>query len=289
MDNDTLVQLILNGLMLSLTYILIASGLTLVFGILNIMNFAHGEFYMLGAYATYYLYGQWGLNYFLVVILTFLLIGVLGVITERVFYRPIRGQPTANLLVAIALVLLIESGASIYFGWEDRHVASPISGVFHIFGASFPWQRLLIILVSAAIIIGLYAAIQKLKFGRAIRAVAEDSEAAALQGVNVDRMCYLTFGIGCALAGVAGALIVPEFFINPYVGLDQLLKVALVIILGGLGSIPGTIAGGFILGFLDSVGQSYLGELTTLYSFILIMLVLIFRPRGLMGVAREHT
>ncbi len=288
MDNSLLVQLVLNGLVLSLTYILIASGLTLVFGILNVLNFAHGEFYVLGSYATFYLFGQFGINYVLAVILSFLMIGLLGLIIERIFYRPIRGQPIPGIIVALALVLLLESAASLLFGNEDRFVSSPVSGVLHIFGASLTWQRLLIIVVSASIILGLYFAIRKLKFGRAIRAVAEDREAAALQGVNVDRMCLLTFGIGCALAGVAGALLIPEFFVNPYGGLGQVLKAALVIVLGGLGSVPGTIAGGFILGFVDSIGQSYIGGMTSLLSFILILLILIVRPRGLMGVTREE-
>lgn len=281
-------QLLLNGLMLSLTYILIGSGLTLVFGILNIMNFAHGEFYMLGAYGIYYLYELAGVNYVLALVLSILFVGFLGLIVERFFYRPIRGQQVPGMIVAMGLLILMEGLASLIFGPDDRGVESPVSGALHVFGASLPIARLAIILIGAVVILILYVIIQRTRFGRGIRAVAEDREAAALQGINVNRICLLVFGIGCALAATAGALLVPVFFINPYGGLTQVLKGFMIIVIGGLGSIPGVIIGGFILGFMDSIGSTYLGGISSVISFAFVVLLLIFRPKGLMGILREE-
>jgi len=277
-------QIIVNGAISSITYILIALGITIIFSIMKIVQFAHGQVYMLGGFAIYILFEQAGINYIPALLLTILIVGLMGIPMEWLLFRPLRGQESASLIVSLGLALFLEGSALLTFGGLDKGVHSPFpDGVIRFFGIAIPEERLIISAVCVALISVTIFVIKRLKVGQAMRAVAQDREAAMLQGINVDRICSLGFAMGSALAGAAGGLLVPVLWINPFVGLPVVIKAFVVMILGGLGSIPGCIVGGIILGFIESFGYTLLGGITGLVSFAAVILLLIFKPQGIMG------
>lgn len=284
MTYQLLGQSIVNGVGLSMVYILVALGLTLIFSILRIINFAHGEFYMLGGFAAYYLTGAWQINYFLTIILSFIIIGAIGVITERLFFAPLRDNLLAGFIVSLGLLWILQGSATIAFGVLDKEVATQFPGILRAFGVVIPKERLFVILCSVALIVFLYAFLTLSRHGLALRAVAQDMDAAALQGINVDRIAGLAFGIGCAMAGAAGTLLAPVYFVSPFIGTLPVIKAFIIIILGGMGSLTGAIVGGFILGFMESVAPLYFPiAAVEILGFVLVMFVLVVRPRGLFG------
>jgi len=286
MTYQLLGQSIVNGIGLSMVYILVALGLTLIFSILRIINFAHGEFYMLGGFAAYYLTGTWGINYFVTIILAFIVVGAIGVATERLIFAPLRDNLLAGFIVSLGLLWILQAGATIVAGVLDKEVATQFPGVIRGFGIVISNERLFVIVCSAALMVCLYAFLSLSRHGLALRAVAQDLDAAALQGVNVDRIASLAFGIGCALAGAAGALLAPVYFVSPFMGTLPVIKAFIIIILGGMGSLFGAIVGGFILGFMESIAPLYFPiAAVEILGFVLVMFVLVVRPRGLFGRA----
>lgn len=276
-------QLLLNALVLALIYVLIASGFSLILSISRILNFAHGEIYMLGAFGCYFLYQVAGLNFFLALLITAIIIGALGVGLERLFFKPCRGNDFAMVIMSLGLTIFISGAALAVFGEKDRGVSSPFAGVIKISGVTFSIERLVIILVSIAIFVGLYYFIKRVKIGQAMRAVAENSEAARLQGISIDRVCALSFGIGCALAAAAGVLTAPLYYVNPFLGPGAILPAIIVVILGGLGSISGVVAGSLILGFIQSFGGAYIGGYSGLIAYCAVIILLTVKPQGLFG------
>lgn len=284
MSSELLVQSLFNGMMLSLVYILIALGLTLVFGIMLIVNFAHGEIYMLGAMTTFYLAGVYGINYFAALGLAVLAMIALGLIMERVLFRPTLGNFDASLVVSLGLLLVLQSSALLLFGTEDKNFPSPFQGVVHILGATVALERLAILPFAIALIAGLLAFIQKAKAGKAMRAVAQDAEAAGLMGIDVGRTSALAMAIGFALAAAAGGLTMPIFLAEPFMGGPALLKAFIIIVVGGMGSIAGVVVAGVVLGLVDSFCATLFGgPVTALVSFLLLIGILLIRPTGLMG------
>jgi branched-chain amino acid transport system permease protein len=277
------VQVFVNGLMLGLTYVLIASGFSLIYGIMRLLNFAHGEFYMLGAFATYLFCEHLGVNYFVAMALSMILIAVLGILVYRFFFRPFRDQHDPSLVVALAIAMLIGGLALLVFGEKDKSIAPVFSGVIKVLGATLSMERIVVIIMAIILMAALTLYIKFSKTGQAMRAVAQDREAAALQGIGVDSTFTLCMAISSALAGAAGALLAPLFFVNPFLGMHAVLKALVVVVIGGLGSIPGAIAGGLLLGFVESFGNTFLGNITEILGFIIVMLVLLFRPQGLFG------
>jgi branched-chain amino acid transport system permease protein len=289
MDISLLMQGALNGIMLGLNYALIALGLSLIFGIMGIVNFAHGEMYMLGGYVAYFLIGQLGLNFFLTLIAAIILIGFLGLLLEKLLFRPLMTRPKealTSMIAAVGLAWVLQMLAVICFGELDRNVPSTFKGIIHMGGVVITKERLATIIVGVCFIILLNLFLLRTKTGQAIRAVAQDKEAAALQGVQVGRISALSFGIGCAIAGTAGALMAPIFSINPFLGGEVILKAFLVVILGGMGSIPGAMLGGLVLGLIESFGSLFFTVPTvSVITFILIIILLIVKPQGLLGHA----
>lgn len=283
MDFAFFVQVFINGLMLGLTYVLIASGFSLIYGIMRLLNFAHGEFYMLGAFATYLLSEHLGLDYFTALILSMIIIAVLGMLVYRFFFRPFRDQHDPSLVIALGIAMLIGGLALLIFGEKDKSVSPVFSGVIQILGATLSVERMVVIFSAILLMTALTLFIKFSKTGQAMRAVAQDREAAALQGIGVDSTFMLCMGISSALAGAAGALLAPLFFVNPFLGMHAVLKALVVVVIGGLGSIPGAIAGGLLLGFVESFGNTFLGDITEMLGFVMVMLVLLFRPQGLFG------
>lgn len=286
MTASLLVQSAVIGLSIGSIYILMALGLTLMFGMMHIINFAHGAVYMLGAFVIYYVFFQWGAPYFAALLGAMLLLGVFGYLVERGIYRPIKGGIEPTLVALLALSTFLEAAGYPVFGQLDKHVPPVFEGTRNVLGVMLSVERLVIIPIAAALVVGLYLFITKTKIGAAMRAIEQDKEAAALQGVNVHVINGLAFAIGFALAAASGALIAPIFKLDPMMGDQPLLKAFIIIILGGLGSIPGAILGGLMLGLIDSTVATALGaEPAFLLSFVFIILLLLFRPAGLFGHA----
>ena len=282
-----LVQSTIIGLSIGSIYILMALGLTLMFGMMHIINFAHGAIYMLGAFVVYYVFFQAGAPYLAAFVLAMVLLAAFGYLVERTIYRPIKGGIEPTLVALLALTTFLQAAGYPVFGQLDKHVPPVFPGTRNILGVMISIERLMIIPVAAALVIGLYLFINKTRLGGAMRAIEQDKEAASLQGVNVDRINGLAFAVGFALAAAAGALMAPIFKLDPMMGEQPLLKAFIIIILGGLGSIPGAILGGLMLGLIDSIVATALGaEPAFLLSFVFIILVLLFKPTGLFGHAQ---
>jgi branched-chain amino acid transport system permease protein len=264
-----------------------ALGLTLMFGMMHIINFAHGAVYMLGAFVIYYVFFQAGVPYFAAFVIAMILLGAFGYLVERTIYRPIKGGIEPTLVALLALTTFLQAAGYPVFGQLDKHVPPVFTGTQDILGVRISVERLMIIPLAGALVVGLYLFINKTRLGGAMRAIEQDKEAASLQGVNVDRINGLAFAVGFALAAAAGALMAPIFKLDPMMGEQPLLKAFIIIILGGLGSIPGAILGGLMLGLIDSIVATALGaEPAFLLSFVFIILVLLFKPTGLFGHAQ---
>lgn len=277
------VQVLVNGLMLGLTYALIASGFSLIYGIMRLLNFAHGEFYMLGAFATYLLCERLGLNYFSALLLSMVLIALVGVVVYYFFFRPFQDEHDPSLVIALAVAMLIGGLSLLVFGEKDQSVTPVFTGVTRIFGATLSLERIFVIVMAVFLMGSLALFIKFAKIGQAMRAVAQDREAAALQGIGVTSTYLICMAVSSALAGAAGSLLAPLFFVNPFMGMHAVLKALVVVVIGGLGSIPGAIAGGLLLGFVESFGNTFIGGATEILGFVIVMLVLLIRPQGLFG------
>lgn len=278
------VQVVANGLTYAATLALIATGLTLVFGILRVVNFAHGAMYMVGAYVTYYMTVSLGLNYLLGVVVAGLAIALLGVVLAAVLFRRYKGLLLEGAVMAIALALLMENTAFITFGTSPHSVISPFTGVVTVAGARIDTQHIFIMSVTLALVIALWIFVMKTRMGRGLRAVQQDSYAATLQGIRVDGVVATTFAIGGFMAGVAGSLVAPTQTLLPNMGETPLLFAFVVIILGGMGSVPGALIASLFLGMVQSFVSTYwTAQASTWISFTLVIGILSVRPRGLFG------
>ena len=284
MSLATFVQSILNGLAAGWVYILVALGLTLVFGIMNIVQFAHGEIYMLGAYCSYFLIKLYGFSFWEALPLSALLVGLLGIVLEKFFFRPFRGRFESSIIVAVGLMLLLQTIAVVGFGTDTKSMGGIIPGVLKVSGVTLSRDRLLAILVGIILVAVLFLLIKKTKTGQAMVAISQDIYAASLQGIDVNRISAVAMVVGCALAAIAGSLMGSIFSTSPFMGTTAITKGIAVIILGGLGSISGAVVGGFILGLIDGLVPPLLSStMAGIVGFGVIILVLLFRPRGLFG------
>jgi branched-chain amino acid transport system permease protein len=277
-------QTCINGLILGSLYILVALGLTLIFSIMGIINFAHGEIFMLGGFSTFFLRELYGVNFFFSLLISMVIIAAFGVLIERMIFRPLRAEPLNLLVISLGLSIVLQNLALIFWGPEEQSYLIGFQGVIKVFGMVFSKERLVAFTISALLVVGLYLFIGRSKTGKALQAVAQDSEAAALQGININRINALTFGIGCALAAAAGSTMGPIFLVSPFMGMMPVVKAFIIIMLGGLGSVIGAVAGGLILGIVESFGATYLGAtFQNMIGFIILMSLLIFKPLGLFG------
>jgi branched-chain amino acid transport system permease protein len=275
---------VVNGFVAGWLYVLLALGLTLVLSIMGIVQFAHGEIYMLGAYGAYYFCVAAGLNFFLALFISAFLVGLLGIILERFLFRPFRGQVERAIIIALALILILQTAAVIGFGGTDIAIPSPFPGVLTIWGFIIARQRLVSISFGIALVIALIVFIRRTKIGQAMVAISQDREVAALQGINIDRISATGMFLGCALAAVAGSLVGSIMSVDPFMGSFALMKGIAVIVLGGMGSIPGAIVGGLILGFIDGFVPPLLSvAMADIIGFAFIILILLLRPQGIFG------
>ncbi|MFC1919985.1 branched-chain amino acid ABC transporter permease [Chloroflexota bacterium] len=284
MTVDMLLQSTITGISMGLIYTVLALGLVIMFSVMNIINFAHGAIYMLGAYGIFYFFHLWGVSFPAALILTIVLLGLLGVLVERLIYRPTSKNIYAVCVALLGLTILIESIAWLIFGIRDKHVPALFTQTIQLGNVFLPADKIAAIGMSLPFIASLFIIIYKTKFGRAMRAIEQNREAAALKGVNIGRVNAFVFGLGFLLAGVAGGLVAPLYIINPSIGGSPLLKAFIIIIIGGMGSFPGAILGGLLIGLVDSiVGTAGGADLAYLVSYAAIILILWVKPTGLLG------
>jgi len=278
-----IIQPFINGLLIGLNYILVALGLTVIFSIMSVLNFAHGEIYMIGAFLVYYLAGEYHVNYVLALLIAIVATGILGLILERFLFRPAKGDILTGVIVATGLIWFFQTGAQIIFGSQPSRIYPVVVGTWHIIDAVIAKDRVAAGAISLAFLAIVYYFIYRTKQGKAMQAVAQDREAAALQGIDINRISPLGFVIGCALAGAAGGIILPILYADPYMGSTVLSTSLSIIILGGVGSIPGAALGGLILGLVNSYGAQFAGYISSIFPFVIIIVVLLFKRTGLMG------
>lgn len=283
MTLETLLQPLIYGLQTGVTYILVALGLTVILSIMNIINLAHGELYMLGAFSVFYLCGLLHINYIVALLISMVAVGLIGIVLERVFFRPAHGEIVPTVIVAIGLMWILQTSAQLLFGRQPRGMAEVFHGSVTFLNVNISDSRIIAGLLSIALLAGVYFFVYKTRQGRAMQAIAQDREAAALQGVDIERVGALGFGLGCALAGAAGGIMAPIFFVEATMGTNVLIKSICIIILGGMGSIPGAAIGGLILGIVESYGHTFLGYPATTFPFVIMILVLLVKRTGLMG------
>jgi branched-chain amino acid transport system permease protein len=282
MDVSSFVEALIIGVVSGLIYALVAVGFSLIFGVAKVMFFAHGEIYMLGAVAGFFLIQKSGVPYPLAIIIVMIGTGILGLLIES-FLRPLRGQDLATMLVTIALGLFISNCAMHIFGPTPLTVPTQVRGMVNLLGTALSLQRVIIVLASLTIVLALHFFIQRAKAGQAIRAVAQDRDAAQLQGVDINRSAATVFFIACGVAGAAAVIIAPLYYVDVFLGTPTLMRTFIVVIIGGLGSFPGAIAGGLFLGLIESFGYSLVGGLSQLIGFAVVVVMLIVRPQGLFG------
>lgn len=285
MTLEILLQPLVYGLQIGLTYVLLALGLTVIFSMMNVLNLAHGEFYMLGAFTVFYVNGLLKVSYFLALIMSVVVVAGIGIFFERIFFRPARGEVVPTVIVGLGLMWLLQTAAQLLFGAQPRGMREVFQGSVSFLNMNISDSRIAAGLISILLVAAVYLFIYKTKQGKAMQAVAQDREAAMSLGIDVGKIGTLGFALGCGLAGAAGGLMAPIFFIEPTMGTTTLIKSLCIIILGGVGSIPGAALGGIILGIIESYGQTFLGYSATTFPFLIILFVLVFKRTGLMGRA----
>jgi len=282
---ELFLQQVFNGIMLGSTYAIVAVGLTLVFGILHIPNFAHGHLYMLGAYVAFFLMTLYGLGFWTALMASVGVMALVGVVLERLAYRPLRNRPHIDSFIsAVGALMILETSVIVIWGPQGRRIPNPYPGVLELFGVTMSYQRLLVIVAALGMILALQLFIKRTTAGAAIEAVAQNREGAMLVGIDVNRVSSLTFAISAATAAAAACLVAPIFIISPTMGALLGMKAFVIVILGGLGSMPGAIVGGYILGLLEALGGGYLSAAyKDVYAFGALILILSVRPTGLFG------
>ena len=287
---DQLLQHLVNGLVLGGTYALLGIGLTLIFGLMNVVNFAHGEFYTLGAYATFAALTLADLNFFAALGLAIVCGLVVGAVTEFLLVRPLRRESIDTvMLVMIGVWIAMQNSELLVWGGVAKSIPHPFSTApLTLGGVSLAPLRLFVLVAALGLIIGAHVLIHRTRLGRAMRATFQDADTAALMGVRIRRIYTATFAIGSGLAAAAGALLGPIFIAYPSMGDLASLKAFSVVILGGLGNIAGATVGGLVLGVAEELGAGYVSSgYRDAVGFVIIIAVLLLRPSGLFARAER--
>tara|TARA_B100002049_G_scaffold66330_2_gene48016 strand:+ start:8155 stop:9018 length:864 start_codon:yes stop_codon:yes gene_type:complete len=280
---DLFLQQVLNGLTLGSIYGLVALGLTLVYGILHVPNFAHGALYMVGAYICYFTMVELGLHYWFAIAAAAIVVAALSVICERLVFHPLRhAPPIHDKIAAIGILLFLEAVVQMHWGADFRRIPTPYNEILRLGDLTLPAQRLLIIVGAFSLMGVLHLYLKKTMTGATIVAMAQNREGAFLVGIDANRVAMMTFAIAGALAAVAAGLFAPINLVYPAMGHLVLLKAFVIIILGGMGSIPGAIIGGLIIGFSEALGGFYVSSTyKDVIAFVLLVVILSIKPTGL--------
>ena len=283
-------QILANGVYLGAQYAMIALGLTLIFALMNVLNFAHGQMYVLGGFVTYTFYGQLGMPFIVGLAMSCITLFIIGGLIEKFLFGPVTRRSSreeSTMLLAAGLAFFFDAVILLLYGEKQRGVPKIINGVFNWdFRLIMPYDRIVICLLAILSIVTFIIYMQYSKTGRALRALAQDRVAAQLMGVNVDRYSMVGFALGAMLAGLVGGLLVTITGVNLGMGGPTSIKAFMMVMIGGAGVISGAIAGGIILGFMEAIGLAVLsqyGDITYLLIFVSLMIFLAFRPQGLMG------
>lgn len=297
MTLELFAQLVVNGLGLGMLYVLIVLGIDVILRGTKILNFAHGQVYMLGAYSFFILYSVLHLNFGIALVLSGLSMGLLGALSylsifDTVQRRFIVGATFSyrlliSAMASVGLMMILEQGTLLVFGTAEKGMPSVFPQMIAVRGILLPLARLVIILLSLLICGALYWLMFKTKLGKAMRAVSFDAEICSLLGINTFRIYLVSFAVGCALAGVAGAIVAPVFSVTPEMGHAVVFTAFLVMIIGGIGSYKGAVLGGIVIGLVLSFGFQFLGGLAQVFLFIFVIIILIFRPGGILGEVHD--
>jgi branched-chain amino acid transport system permease protein len=281
-----LLQQLLNGFVTGNIYGLTALGFTIVFGIVRVANFAHGELYTLGAFSVFFFHKFFHLPFLLNLMAGMIVIGFVAILFDLIGFRPLRNAPHESTLIsAVALTLLVENGALVAWGPEPKYFTTSYADyVLRFYGLTISLQRVLIVIVCVALVILLNFIIQRTRLGLAMRACAQNREAAGWVGVSFSFISSATFAISGALAAAAGGLMIPLSGVEPSMGMGAILKAFAVVILGGLGSVPGAIIGGYIIGMTEALTIAYFGPTyKDVFIFAILLLIIIIKPSGISG------
>jgi branched-chain amino acid transport system permease protein len=282
-------QAFVNGLTLGAQYALMALGFSLIFGILGVMNFAHGAFYALGGYVAYLVDKTLGLPYALAVVAAVLMTAALGYVFELVVIERRIDDHLATIVLTLGLSLVVGASLLAIFGPRSVDFSAPLTGTLRAGGVYIPTARLMIIVVSAAAIAGVYLLLYRTRLGNALRALADDRTIALAQGMRPKVLFPLAFGLATGLAGLTGALVTPIFSLAPFVGEHVLMISFLAVILGGLGSLPGAVIASILVGLVESFVGFYIGgSWAPLMLFTAVLVLLVVRPTGLFGAKAAH-
>lgn len=276
------------GLTNAMVLALVACGFTLILGVMNIVNFAHGEFFMIGAYVGWLLllaFGNVVLGFWMAVVLAALLVAAFGWVIERgVLSETHGGDPFIPLLISFGLALVFQQSALTIFGTIGKHVAPPIEASIPFFNLQLPVYRLIIIFVAAATILSLWLFISRSKWGIWIRAIIQNRDMAACMGVPVPQVYQIVFMIGCGLAAMSGVLMAPIYSVSYSMGLDIIISAFIVVVVGGMGSLPGTLLAALLIGEIEALASIFVSATQAqIVSFTVLILFLVIRPQGIMG------
>ena len=285
---ELLLQTSVNAIYAASYMALVAVGFVLIFGVMGVINFAHGELYMSGAYAVVYVYAENQLPFFLAVAAGLVFVGLLGLLMERALFRPLRDNPLGGLIASIGFLLILQTLAVLGFGVRMEHIPPPTREMLNVFGIEgvvLSVQRLYVIVAAVLLLGALWAFLRRSKFGVALRACAQDAEAAALQGISMNQAARIAMFIGAALAGIAGALTAPLVRTYPFMGHSVIVTAFIIIIVGGIGSLEGAVVAAVLYAMVHTFVTTFIdGVIADIVGLLLMLLVLVIRPTGLFGV-----
>jgi len=283
---DLLLQSLVNGLIQSGFFALAAVGLVLIFGVMGVVNFAHGELVMAGAYTVWYLHAQIGLPYPVTIMAALAICTGIGLLMEQFLFKPTRDDPLGGLICSIGVLFILQVAATLLGGdGPSKQVPPPYEGTMILFDTlRIPYQRVFSLVVSVAALAVLWYFLTRSRFGWALRAVSLDREAASLQGIDSNRISLIAIGVGAGLAGLAGALMAPLTNINPHMGHNVIITAFIVTIVGGVGSLSGAVIAAVLYALFHTFVSTYFsGTIATIGGLLIMVVVLILRPTGIMG------
>ncbi len=286
---ELLLQTIVNSVYAASYLSLIAVGLVLIFGVMGVINFAHGELYMAGAYTVVALYSKLDIPFFAAVAAGLLFVGFLGLVMEYGLFRPLRDNPLGGLIASIGFLLILQTAAVLGFGVRMEHIKPPTQEKIELIrGVVLTWQRLYVILAAIGLLTALWIFLRRTRFGWALRAVAQDREAASLQGISLNQTSRIAMFIGAALAGVAGALTAPLVAPTPFMGHSVIVTAFIIIIVGGIGHLEGAVLAAILYAVVNTFVTTFWdGVIADIVGLLLMLGVLIVKPTGLFG-ARDR-
>lgn len=286
------IQLLINGLIAGAIYALVSSGFSLIYSTCKFVHFAHGSAIAFSAYMLFFLFAGWGLNFWIAAVLAIMLGSLLGIAMNTFIYRALRKRKASNIILLIAsfgLLILIESLILIFFGADVKTIGFiKVEKGIDFLGAVITPLQIYIIIISLVLLVGLFFLMKKTKIGKAMRAVSDNKDVAEIVGISSEKIYNWSFGIGSAIAGIAGILVALEQNLEPTMGTGLVIKGFTAAIIGGIGSVPGSILGAFLLGLCENFGIWYLPSgYKDAIAFILLFIFLLFRPNGILGKKKE--